>query len=430
MLAKGFSWLVVGIIGLFWAPDGGVTARDVGQHRALSNHAPQGEARSAHPYLLASAGSDVSPPAPAEPAPTRSVEVDAAALIVQGDVPGARTAAIGQALRAAIERVAGVHLTSSLLTRNQAVVEDTVHLRASGFARLDQVLQEGADGDTYRVRVRVIVHLKRILEELRANGLGRQYRILVALPSPRVQGNDGSLTSEALIEDELARVLRDAGFTVLDWRSAAAKAGRPAVAPRARAPLAEVAAWGREHRADIVIRGWVSGPVDHPTLITRDWTGIDYVRFYLDAVVEAVRAETGEVVFSHSVRQPQEGVGRARAVLAALDLVSRRMGHRLVASLLRLPGARSSVVRVAVSGVASATDAQLLQDALAAAPAVRRATRAGFTEGILTVDLLVAADCADRMAAILEDAQALGDFRVQVESEGGGGIRARVVGAP
>ena len=305
---------------------------------------------------------------------------------------------------------------------------DIVSLPVS--SSLDQVLQEGADGATYRVRVRVIVDLKRILEELRANGLGRQYRILVALPSPRVQGNDGSLTSEALIEDELARVLRDAGFTVLDWRSAAAKAGRPAVAPRARAPLAEVAAWGREHRADIVIRGWVSGPVDHPTLITRAWTGIDYVRFYLDAVVEAVRADTGEVVFSHSVRQPQEGVGRARAVLAALDLVSRRMGHRLVASLLRLPGARSSVVRVAVSGVASATDAQLLQDALAAAPAVRRATRAGFTEGILTVDLLVAADCADRMAAILEDAQALGDFRVQVESEGGGGIRARVVGAP
>lgn len=116
--------------------------------------------------------------------PYRVVEVEGQAAIGDGGEVAARDASRADAVRKAIEQVVGVYVSSETLARNFELIEDNIYTRANGFALIDKILQEGAQGGIYRTRARVKVFLvqneegrQALVERLRDLGLLRQLRL-------------------------------------------------------------------------------------------------------------------------------------------------------------------------------------------------------------------------------------------------------------
>jgi len=121
--------------------------------------------------------------------PYRLVEVEGQAVISNGNEVAARDAARADAVRKAIEQVVGVYVSSESLTRNFELIRDEIYARANGFAVIEKILQEGAQGGIYRTKAQVKVYLvqndegkQALAEKLRDLGLLRQLRIMVVIP--------------------------------------------------------------------------------------------------------------------------------------------------------------------------------------------------------------------------------------------------------
>jgi len=353
----------------------------------------------------------------------RTVEAEGAAPVIAGNVIAARQAAIQQALREAVENTFGVAVSARLDVRNHTVQEDHVSTRAHGYAVLERLLSEGQQGQTYRVRARVKVS-PRPLAGYRAHSYRGQWRVLVALaPADEPDGTPGEEHPAAV---ELARQLQAAGLEMVAPREIAAGDWNATVARLASATADEVAAWGRQQRADIVVVGQVMVRAWRGTMLPADLLPIDYTHCLAQASARAIRTDTAEVIGGETLSGRGEGSARAQAVRACLGNVGRRLGRRLADALLQLPGARSRSVEVVIEGLPRISEAQGLEDMLAGIPIVRRLSRRSFRAGRLLLDLDVAADAAADLPVLLEGTFVLGGSQLRVESAQCGRITASV----
>ena len=374
--------------------------------------------------LCGAAGVNAAP----APGPTHSVEVEGAAAVVGRDAPAARQAAIKQALRTAVEQTVGVYVSATTRTRNYVVLEDRVYTRAGGFAVVDQVLDERNDAGTYRVTIRATVSVKPLLDQLKAAGLTRQWRVLVSVPS----GSGfyyGELRSEARVaEAEVQSRLAGAGFTVVDWRQRQ-RGGDPwGISRLSRATPDEIARAGRRLGADVLVLGEVTTQItaDVPIPLPTDLIHVSFVRCKAQATVRAVRADTAEVIAAETFSESGESTSRTRAVQTARSRIGRRLGDRFTDALLLLPAGMSRSMQVVVSGFERVADARRFEDALATVPGVERVSRQEYTDGRLTLDVDVDSDAADRLAVILEEAGELKEFRPRIESDTKSRVAVRV----
>ncbi|HWG85880.1 MAG TPA: hypothetical protein VNT60_10415 [Deinococcales bacterium] len=146
----------------------------------------------------------------------------------------ARQLALDDALRNAVETGVGIFLSSETQTKNYELISDTILKKAAGFARLDQIVSEGATPDgRYVVRVRATVQGQAIATSLRA--------IIKNFNDPRIavyldETVDGRQAPGAPASTAIAKALNDAGFRVLDPKQVEQNAGREAALAAARDP--------------------------------------------------------------------------------------------------------------------------------------------------------------------------------------------------
>ncbi|MBI3944455.1 MAG: flagellar assembly protein T N-terminal domain-containing protein [Armatimonadetes bacterium] len=363
----------------------------------------------------------------APPEGAQTMDVEGAALIQNGDVPAARRSAIQQALREAVERAFGVQLKSTLQTRNYIATEDRIETQTSGYGIVEKVLEERTEGSLYRVKVRVRVGHRPLVDPVAAVAPSPSWRVAVVLPAAATTYY-GYVRTEALsAERALIQRLEQAGLAVVDWRHAGKPTGAPAVAGSTPAALAS---WGRQRGADLVIAGEVI-PLAGPGLsLPAGWMPFDYTRCRTSATARAVRTDTGEVVAAEALREDSDGTTRAQAVQTALSRTGTRLGDRLARAIGTLPNARAHSRRVVAARFRDAAEAQAFQDAIARVPGVRRVQREAYEGGELRLTVLMGGEAADRLGALLERSEALGRFQVAVQRDAEGEIEVQVMVAP
>lgn len=84
------------------------------------------------------------------------------APIFNGDMDGARKEARKQAMRDAIEAVAGVHVQSTTEVANMMVVKDEIVLKSDGYITINRVIKEEARGNIFYVELDINASTEKI----------------------------------------------------------------------------------------------------------------------------------------------------------------------------------------------------------------------------------------------------------------------------
>lgn len=365
--------------------------------------------------------SEESDPVLQQPDQNRMQEVIAtgSAPIGDGTYQEARNRAVQQALRTAVEQVTGVYLSSTTITEKFAVLNERIYLRSEGFAVPGDVLEESVTQGVLTLRMRVRVSLRPLMDSLRQLGLTRKWRVAVAI-CDEPSGLEGAAR---LADAEITRRLVDAGFQVvrpaglehLDLASLPHSLGTSGGVPAVDVLLAGTAALHLAARAPVTLEGRVIAVIP-----------IYQARIH----ARAIRVETGEVV---TVRHTEELVSDrvdALAATAAVEVASRRAARLFLEDILTLPASHTRRVRLEVDGFEKRGDAQAFQDALALFPGVRGIHRPEYADGLLTLEVELEADAAERLGTDLEQAPGFREFALTVEADTKARIRARARSSP
>lgn len=325
---------------------------------------------------------------------TRAVVAEGRAAVYpdRGGVPGAREAAIAQALRAAVEKTTGVFVSAHTLTSNYQLVQDEVTTRADGFATLGEVISSQVHGGEVRVIIRAFVSLRPLAKRLKELGLVRAWRVRVE----PARGAQASAAVCALLEQTLI----EAGFSVVttvDKNDAPDLVVRVTMKPEtvARIPLDTAA-----------------GPMTMTTL--RVTVGL-----------QARRPGANETVAALASAQTGTHVDAATARATAAEKAVQNLAPRLADALLIFPAQESQPVTLVVANLNGATQVGRLHDALRTLTGVRHVSRRSWRNRTATWELDVTREAIPLLARALEEDAAVRPFRLSVSGE----TRARITAA-
>ena len=153
------------------------------------------------------------------PQDTEVLAEGVAAVTSTADI--ARDHAIDDALRKAVEQGVGTWIDSETQVRNFQLIEDNIYSRSRGYVASYRIIDEGVEGDLYRVVLRAMVKTGDVENELAAIGLllsgqGRpRVMVLVRELGQHQSLSDVSITGD-VFETRVMEHFRDRGFPVVD----------------------------------------------------------------------------------------------------------------------------------------------------------------------------------------------------------------------
>ena len=350
---------------------------------------------------------------PEEKGPVQEVVTTGAAAIGDGGRQAARQAAIQQALRSAIEKVAGVYVSGSTVNDRFLTVKDRVITHSDGFVVPGEVLEEKAEQGAVAVRMRATVSLRPLITRLRELGLTHNWKVAVALFESENAGIPGAAP---LAETELVQGLLRAGFQLVSLPKGSA--------PDPSALVQALQRQGKTPVADLLITGTSAAGLAARIPVSLGTEVLRTVPLYQSRVdLRAVRVETGEVISSHVVDEVASDDVEGLAAGAAVQVAARRAARMFTDDIMVLPASFTRRVQLEARGFRTRTRAQAFEDALPLLAGVRKVQRHEYVDGCLSLDLEVDSDDAEHLGTDLEQSPVLRDFGVTVDSD----TKARVV---
>jgi hypothetical protein len=266
------------------------------------------------------------------------VEADGLAPNNEKDLIATKRASLVDAQRNAVEKAVGVYVSARTLVEKAVAIENNILAKTDGYVKKYDIIQEGPQGEFYHTKIRALVALKALQEDLKEITLAdtpdlKKPRVLIDLKEDvNKEAIDERPASEAM-----ARALTDAQFVIVD-------------ADRAK-------------EADVVIRGKASAyPFQGEGL-----GGFVSYRAHLSA--DAVRAGTNEVVSSISEEASGLGGNKDLAGLKALETVGDVVGRDLSTKLAQ-SWTQNKRILVYVEGVKSFSDVERVRKHLQSQPGV------------------------------------------------------------
>jgi hypothetical protein len=167
-------------------------------------------------------------PALAAPA---CLESEGEAVILNNDLPSARSEAVARAKWAAIEQSVGVEVKAQTVVQNMALVDDAVSREVRGVVTGFKLLSEENRGATLAVKINACIEPVRAREALSSLGLNNSIAVFLPARRPQllservVKGRGGEsnevVTSDVqdetnLLSETVIGRLTEQGFTVVD----------------------------------------------------------------------------------------------------------------------------------------------------------------------------------------------------------------------
>jgi len=133
----------------------------------------------------------------------------------------ARDRAIDDALRKAVEQGVGTFITSETQVRNFQLIEDNIFSNSRGYVSGYRIIDEGAEGDLYRVVIRAQVKSGEVEDDLTAIGIllgeqGRPRVMVIVRELSESQDLENLSMSSDVFESRIMEHFRARGFPVVD----------------------------------------------------------------------------------------------------------------------------------------------------------------------------------------------------------------------
>ncbi|MBI3179864.1 MAG: flagellar assembly protein T N-terminal domain-containing protein [Deltaproteobacteria bacterium] len=332
---------------------------------------------------------------------------------IKDDLVAAKRAATADALRKCVEQVVGISLQSEftatqqeLVKNNQAEfqsqVRDNLLQKSEGFVDKYEVLEEGAHGDIYKVKIRArvftskLVAAARELADLLAT-IGNPKLMLVIQEVYIPLKGKPEVAADSILAAYLEKELLERGFELRAKDQAKTIAsGTPSGFDHWLADAAAAASMARQNGADIVIAGRVEiqdqGKIDDtaPFEALRGQTRVE-----IKSIIRGLNAASMDVLSSKPVQMPSIGIDVPRAVHRAFkgrgENVVKQTFDQLLTDLtasFRKTATGGQTYVVELRGVKSfRKQGQRFMELLGKLADVSTVQQKSFAEGTLTLDL-------------------------------------------
>ena len=298
-----------------------------------------------------------------------TIEVEGMAPLLNNDLAQAREMAITDALRKAVEQIAGTFIDVRTESKNYQIITDTIKANSEGYVSNYNVLDGWKEQDYYKVRVRATIKrdaVKQTVDSLKLT--------LLRAGKPRLM----ILVEEPVVETQLTQGFISSGFPVVDQSKVQqllnTKLGRLALNGDGEA-MEQLAS---QYQAEILIIGSSKSERIGET------DGIIACNAYLN--VRAVRPDTGETLASQTFNERGVDLSENNAYQKALAKVSDRMVEYLKGQLGKQLVDNARTVQIAIRGITYA-ELQLIQKHIKNTPGVSNVFLRNFNNGSALLDL-------------------------------------------
>ena len=188
----------------------------------------------------------------------RTVEAVGEAAIVTGDEVKAREEAKKNALRNAVEQVAGTLVSSDTLVKGSTLVQDRILTNSQGYVKKFSAPQFSKEGAVVTAKLSATVSTAPLDRDLQAIQLlvkSLEGRKLVILLQEQSIDTGGVVTSSGVMTQALTEAFSKDGWTIIDPSFAA---GKVRVAGGAALGATEAKEIGNLTRADVIVYGRVT----------------------------------------------------------------------------------------------------------------------------------------------------------------------------
>lgn len=307
------------------------------------------------------------------------------------DLIATKRASLVDAQRNAIEKAVGVYVSARTMVEKAVAIENNILAKSAGYVKKYDILSEGPRDDLYYTRIRALVSLREIEQDLRELSLTHT----PDLKKPRVAIDIVEVVDKDSVEDapaatSLQRMLSESGFVIVSLE--------------------------RVKEADLVIRGKASS---YPF----QGAGLGgFVSYRARLTAEALRNGTSDVVTS--VTQEASGLGGNRdlAALKSLEVVGEMVGRDLSMSLAAA-WSKNKRLLVFVENVKSFSDVERIRKHLQVQPGVSDISMRRFDDGAAQFELELGGTDGVALAASLESGQA---FPMKVLEANATGVRIQL----
>jgi len=230
----------------------------------------------------------------------KMIDACGTASIVNGNISRARTMALQNAQRNAVEMGLGTVIDSQTMVQNDQLIRDRIYSQSSGYVKNYSILSEGhtPDVNTYKVCLRAKVQLASIKDDLKALGILRQQIgnrrfITVYVPGRRVSLH-GSCRAVVAAEQAVNEAFIRKGFLVLDKalvRDVKRKIGRSG---RASLSLDAISALALKKTADLLL------VLDVGSVKRTELTNEYFAEVSFDVSLQVVASATAEIIASRN----------------------------------------------------------------------------------------------------------------------------------
>jgi len=279
------------------------------------------------------------------------------AVVVGGNVPGARDKAIDDALRKAVEQAVGTLVSSDTMSENFKVIHDKILAQTTGYVERYKVLNEMQDGELYRVKVEAEVGKDNLTNDLRALGLlhvlKEKPKVMVIIDE-KVGGLYGTTASEEVgqAESTIVEKLLNAGFNVVDPQTVKANITRDKALRMLEGDASAAAAAGLQHGAQFVITGKAFSKNAGGKLLGTQMQS-------LQATVQAkvIRTDDAKVIASRSETGRKAHIDELQGGALAIKEASEKLSDVLIADILsqwkKEVYGRSQEIQLYITGLVS-----------------------------------------------------------------------------
>ncbi len=289
------------------------------------------------------------------------IETEGVGVIISGDMARARDNAVREAQKRSIEKAVKTFLSPEAVAENFQGLNDYIYSQSGDYIQNYKIVEEKADGEYYRVRIRATVITEGIRTDLESMGFPVARRNL-----PRVMvviSGDGDETRDietSLKPEEVSSSiyilnedLSDEGFIVVRYPSDDYE----------KEVLTEddVVSLGRNYNADLVIVGTAS--VEEKSVIE----GANVKSYEAHVSAKAITTDDAEVIASTSARAESHTTdsitGRLDVIERATKEVADYLKLRIVADWQREVSS-ITVVSVTIRDIVDYYDYVTLRDVL------------------------------------------------------------------
>ncbi len=321
---------------------------------------------------------------------TKTVVVEGTAMIGT-DLAKARDEAIEDALRSAVEQGVGLLISSETLVKNFQVIEDRILSRSHGYVASYEIVQERKEGSLYRVRIKAVVKLGNLKDDLAAIGLLLRRK---GLPRLMVLVDERNIGSEKIpgfgydlnnAETAIMEVFMSKGFTFIDQAAAKRKLAKDVALAAIEDPEAAKRI-GFANHAEVIIVGKAMAKLARGA---SKYLG-DMKSCQADVNLRAINVETGEIIAVASAHRAAVHIDEISGGNEAIKKAAKEAAEQLMERILsRWTADVTSGERISLTvyGLTSFGDVDLLKREIEEMRGVKGVYSHGFEAGCLSLEV-------------------------------------------